>query len=561
MVNVESKAIIDSILGKIGVGRVISVDDKNTAFPGIDDILGHLQSLEAQQLENLLSPFQNLFSRDPEILSGRVREFWDKQDDQAKQTFLERIAMRGDPTGAEVAADAAAVQSLPYLFESWNFKAMDLPQWRAASEGVFAESQHKRTMILFDEDLSDQGGSPIEGLTLIKEALAFTQQEHVICCLLSHKYHMETIHDDWRRVCTENNFPEHRVVIIPKELLVDSPSDFAALIKLASVSQYYVLLKSKVQEIFSKSLEIATDKIQKLNIYDLDQIVFVSSDKEGVWEPDTLIRLLGIFHRSQTREKAISNEDLRTATENIRRISGVSTPITTPPGSALWQILHLENYEDEGPLNELHRPTDLGDIYERAGGRRYILIVPQCDLMVRTKAGFRGVDSDTIKEGIVAELVDVAPKVPSLGWKLDYYLPERTMYADFKKTFSVKLLCLDLCVFNSDGSAQFRIGAQPPNLLIPAWVKRHSVVAKQLQQILKTYQYIDPAGKQKGEFNRLLTKANNEMTFVGTVNPTESSINMNFKRVGRLLTPRSTGLLKAYGEFLNRDAFDHSFIV
>lgn len=100
-----------------------------------------------------------------------------------------------------------------------------------------------------------------------------------------------------------------------------------------------------------------------------------------------------------------------------------------------------------------------------------------------------------------------------------------------------------------------------PDLLIPAWVKRHAVIAKQLQQILKTYEYVDPAGKQKGEFNRLLTKANNEMTFWGTVNPTQGSIDMNFKRVGRLLTPRSTGLLKAYGEFLNRDAFDHSFIV
>lgn len=152
MVNVESKAIIDSILGKIGVGRVISVDDKNKAFPGIDDILGHLQSLESEQLEKLLSPFPKLFSRDPEILSGRVREFWEKQDDQAKQTFLESIAIRGDPTGAEVAADAAAVQSLPYLFESWDFKAMDLPQWRAESKGVFAESQNKRTIILFDED-------------------------------------------------------------------------------------------------------------------------------------------------------------------------------------------------------------------------------------------------------------------------------------------------------------------------------------------------------------------------------------------------------------------------
>jgi hypothetical protein len=177
---------------------------------------------------------------------------------------LERIAVEGDPNGAQVAADAAAIKALPRLFESWDFRAMGLPQWRASADGIFAESQNKKTMILFDEDLSDQGGTQIEGLTLIKEALAVTKEEQVICCLLSHKYHMATIHDDWRRVCTENEFPEHRVVIIPKDLLVDNPSDFAALIKLASVSQHYLALRERIQEIFTKSIETATEKIRKL---------------------------------------------------------------------------------------------------------------------------------------------------------------------------------------------------------------------------------------------------------------------------------------------------------
>ncbi len=561
MVNVEPKAIIDSVLNQIGIARVISVDDKNKLFPEIDDILGHLQSLESEQLEKLLMPFQGLYSHDLETLSIRVRDFWGKQEDQSKHDFLVRISMGSNPAGAEVAADAAAVKSLPHLFESWEFRAMGLSQWRASSQSVFAESQSKKTMILFDEDLSEQGGTDVEGLVLVKEALAATNEQQVICCLLSHKYHMATIHDDWRRVCTENEFPEYRVVIIPKELLVDNPSDFAALIKLASVSKYYVSLRTRIQEIFAASLDAAIDKIRKLNIYDLDQIVFVSSNKEGVWEPDTMLRLLGIFHRCKTRDEAIRNADLRSASESIRRISGISTPVSTQPGAALWDILHLENYEDAGPLNELHRPTDLGDIYEREGGRRYILIVPQCDLMVRTKAGYRGVDSDVVKEGTLAEIVDEAPKNPNLGWKLDYYVPRKTLYVDFKRTFSVKLLCLDLCVFNADGSAQFRTEDPVPELLIPAWVKRHGVVARQFQQILGTYAYLAPTGKQKSEINRLLTKANNEMTFTGKIDAEGKAISMNFKRVGRLLTPRSTALLKAYSEFLNRDAFDHSFIV
>jgi hypothetical protein len=221
--------------------------------------------------------------------------------------------------------------------------------------------------------------------------------------------------------------------------------------------------------------------------------------------------------------------------------------------------MHLENYEDASPLNELHRPTDLGDIYEREGGRRYILIVPQCDLMVRTRGGYRGSDSDTVKEGILAPIEEGEPK-KDLEWRLEYYDSGRAWFVNFKKVFSVKLLCLDLCVFNADGSAKFNPANPIPQLLIPAWTKRHAVITKQLGQIIDTYRYIDPSGKQKSEINRHLTKANIEMTLTGTIDPEARAIVMNFKRVARLLPPRSLALMKAYGEFLNRDAFEHPFI-
>ena len=62
------------------------------------------------------------------------------------------------------------------------------------------------------------------------------------------------------------------------------------------------------------------------------------------------------------------------------------------------------------------------------------------------------------------------------------------------------------------------------------------MIAKQLGQIIgTTYRHIDPSWKQKSEINRHLTKANNEMTLTGNINPDAGSILMNFKRVGRLL--------------------------
>jgi hypothetical protein len=559
LVSTEPRAIIDSILSQIGIRRVISVDDKYTLFPDVADVLGHLQALPIAELEALLGSFPGVFSRDAEIMSERVRAFWMTETEDSKQAFLAKIALSSLADGAQVAADAAAVESLPMLFQSWQFKAMGLSKWRASADTVFQESTTQKTMVLFDEDFSDQGGSQTEGLTLVKQTLAATSEEQVICCLLSHKYHVATIHDEWRRVCDQNAFPEHRVIIIPKELLIDNPADFAALIKLASVSQHYAILRDRIQEVFTASLKVATDRIRLLNLYDLDQIVFVSSNREGVWEPDTMLRLMGIFQQKETRTQAIRDATIRSASESIRRISGISTPISSPPSSALWEILHLENYEDDGLLNELHKPTDLGDIYERQGGRRYILIVPQCDLMVRTKGGFRGSDSDTVKEGVLAEVVEGEPK-KSLGWKLEFYDSTRSVFVDFKRTFSAKLFCLDLCALNSDGSAKFHLDDPLPPLLTPAWAKRQKVIKKQLEQMIGTYRYINPSAKQKGEVSRHMTKASNEMTLTGVLDPDAGSIVMNFKRVGRLLPPRSTALLKAYGEFLNRDAFEHPFI-
>jgi hypothetical protein len=284
--------------------------------------------------------------------------------------------------------------------------------------------------------------------------------------------------------------------------------------------------------------------------------VFQASTREGVWEPDTLLRIFSLFQNRESRKTALASGALRTSSADLRRISKLDTPDDSPETGAVWDINRLENYEEANVLNELHRPIDVGDVFQK-GTKQYILIGPPCDLMVRA-GGWRGTTSDLVKEVILAEVTSRLP-AHGVGWKVDFFDNNHAMFVDFKKTFSAKLACLDLCVFKADGTAKLSTNSTPPVLLIPTWEKRHAVLVEQLRGMIAQYNRISPQASQRQDVERLLTRGDSAGVLSGKIEIGTETLTMNFKRVCRLLPPRSTALVKAYGAFLNRDAFEHPY--
>jgi hypothetical protein len=165
--------------------------------------------------------------------------------------------------------------------------------------------------------------------------------------------------------------------------------------------------------------------------------------------------------------------------------------------------------------------------------------------------------ADAVKEVTLAEISDEDPG--RIGRLVDFFDNKAIAFVNFKKTVSVRLTCLDLCVFNIDGLAKFSLNDPPSELLIPAWEKRHGIIRKELEGILKKFSALNPNAKHRDQVARLLTRADNLEVFTGKLSLEKSNIELNFRRVARLLPPRSTALVKAYCEFLNRDAFEHTF--
>jgi hypothetical protein len=552
---------IKSVLVAAGIKRVVSVDDHYDFLPNVADVQAKVQAMDHAQLRGRLNSCDcgALYSDDPETLSDRVVKFWTNETAARKVDFLFAIGLL--EKGKEQATDARALSRLPTFFTSFDFEPLGLPEWRASKEQIIKRSAGERTLLLFDEDLRGQGGGKDEGLTLIKEALALGGEADFIAGLVSHNYHLPDLHDKAKSLVNDHSLPQHKFTLIPKELLIDkqSATKFAGLIKLTVVTKPYAALIERARKIFIESVEVAGEQIKQMTIYDLDEIIFQSSYKEGVWEPNTLFRLLGIFHRGESQTRAFEDPSLRETSTEIRRISGIETPFKSSPSSDIFRVQHMENYEDADRLNNLHRPTELGDIYEDTNTHeKYILIAPQCDLMVR-KEGYRGDSNDILKDGVLAQIVRGKTHAEGMGWKLDFYVENEEHFVDFKTAFVVRLMDLDLCVFNSNGAATFTIGPQPSPLLIPAWEKRHGVVKNQVAEIVETYRRIAPQDQQADEINRLLTRSNRDSFFKGKINPETANLEYGMKRVMRLLTPRSTALIGAYSKFLDRDAFQHTF--
>ena len=261
----------------------------------------------------------------------------------------------------------------------------------------------------------------------------------------------------------------------------------------------------------------------------------------AAWTTTTLTTSLN----PSTYGQAVSNR--------IRKLSEIATDSVKAPEHRIWPIQRLEMYEDSAYINALHLPIELGDIFERNGGRLFMLIAPPCDLMVRSK----GRRLDSMKEAILAEIIDeVSDERLSVTWELPQFDKTTKRYIDFKKTFSVRLSGLDLCVFNADGTSSITIDQPISGNLIPPWTARYAVLQQELKPIIKK---IEANWKAVAIRSNLLNSLgiDHDGMFVPTVKSSTHTLEYNFKRLARLLSPRSNALLTSYGQFISRSAFEH----
>jgi hypothetical protein len=579
----KARDIIKKLFKHLDIKRVVCVDDQydNTPtlerFKNLYDAYLSLPDGERQPINKL----SNISMNDLDLLDSYQEKFWSNLSDKDKKEILALLQSQSTTKDTEYA------DILKKLLQPYNLKELSLAKWKREEPRLLADSKEAKTLFLFDQDFSKEGGSSTEGIELITHVLSSAGTGTVLCGLLSHTYKPEDEQNELEKYTDNHSENKDRFVFISKQRLNNDPVEFARSIKLTVLSPKFKHLKEETAKIIEEADSLALQRIEQVRVYDFEQIVFQSSFTEGVWEPDTLFRLFGFYHRAFAREKARGRDVLHELAADIRPISIISTDSDLAPQHRSWEIQRFELYEDEKYINNLHMPIELGDIFEvllKAGIKKFILLAQPCDLMIR-KSGNR---KQAVTEVMLAEIVNSEDleknqkdekgkplDKDSYGELLYFNKDGRKAFVSFQQKHSVKLSIVDLCVYQKDGSAILTINDVCPKYVIPTWQKHYDKAEEKARKAIEDYQKLQELCKNLAEDERkyifslasprLLelpmasTTDQSQDIFSGDINPSEGYIRYNLRRCGRLSQARSIALLARFASFLTRDAFEHDF--
>jgi hypothetical protein len=549
-------AAINHLFDTLSIQRVISVDDLYAEEHTPDDLIGLLTATPAAAAN--IPEIKDLdLTVDTDIWADRLRTVWDGLPTERQITILQQV--RG-ATDDNQELDKMVGGVLAQLFTKYEFRPLTLAQWQTEKSTLLDPTTMPSTVVLFDQSFTKEGGTETAGLGLIQDAYALCQHHGLLCGLLSQNYTIEQEFEGWQQLSRDHHLEAHQFVLIAKERLQGRLIGFATQIKLTVLNQQCNDLKQEAIKVLASAHEQAGEQLRAMNIYDFEHIVFRSSYREGIWEPDTLFRIFGLYHRAATRHFAKQSATLSQQASAIRKVSNLPIPSSTTLRHTTWKIQRLELYEDHDHLNNHHLPTDLGDIYQKTNGdKRYMLLAQPCDLMVRNEkeAGRR----PSTYEALLAEIVDEPPNDPAGSAELKYFDPAtgRSAYLHFGRTHTVKLCVLDLCVFRTDGLAVLSTKDTCPDGVIPSWQRYFTALQKDAATLLKRYEAFKKTDKKDKALIAILTKASHKGIVTADIHPQDERVEFHIKRIRRLLQPRAGEILTRYGAYTSRDAFEHDF--
>lgn len=570
----RAKTAVESILNALDVARVVYVDDWNTTTPTLEDTIAAALTIDTTAIQILFPELGELPLDDLDILRQKIRDIWPTLDSDLQSERSKTITATALKLDGNEIDDIANITVLKQIIPRDKLFSLSPSDWDEQQTKWLAESQAYCTLFIFDRDLSRDGGDSESGIKIIASLLAKKDNENIICGLLTHTITPETMFEQWKNLSEEHSISKDRFIVIPKLYLSQSPVLFAQTLKFTALSLDFTNLKHKTNEIIRTAAKVAADRIEKVDIYDLDHIVFQVSANEGLWEPDMLFRLHTMFHRLESRRLAYDTGALETIAAKMRALSRIPTKHDLLPiPSSAWALQREELYESNDHINKNHLPLELGDIFEKHGGesnKKFILLAQPCDLMVRSN----GRRQPELQRVPLAEIV-IADKnePPCYSEEMPYFdlSPTNNWFVKFKYIHFVRDSLLDLCVFNHDGVAKLTVGQNAPSGIRPAWKARHEMLLRGWNKIICKYNMFAPApddspvlkqfkqtGALKNTIDGLLF---GDDLFKGSLVETDEgrSIIFNCKRVGRLSHARAIGLLMSYTATLGRPAYEPGF--
>ncbi len=152
-------------------------------------------------------------------------------------------------------------------------------------------------------------------------------------------------------------------MLIPKDSLKGDQLTFLALIKLVVMNGPANALRRAVRKAYEDCLKDVDVELDKLDVFEFERIVCLSSSIEGVWEPDTLVRIFSLFHKKFVRGSLRNNGDVHDSADYLRKLTSIHVGEWGGPTEMEIALRKLEWFEEAVDINDQHLPLELGDVF------------------------------------------------------------------------------------------------------------------------------------------------------------------------------------------------------
>lgn len=583
----DARLTVKAILDGMKVTTVVSVDDYYISPDELYVTL--LSTLVNARRDHKLDqvgaalPADIRNSRREDMFLRKVRAYWEGLTDEGRLDLIDRT------TGGSVSSsDLVNLDLLSGILPSEvQFYRLTPQQWQERRETLIGVAgPDSRLLCLFDQNLKMANLPDTGGVTLLKGALT-TNSPHMVCGLLTQVVRTTDEMTELRALAKAADLRLDEFLLISKDRLQSGPEHFADGLKLLWLNSLRERLTKELHGISQDADTDARVALNELDVYEFDHVVLRSSEEEGLWEAQTLVRIHDILrrktvqkrvHQERRAEFAALSDQIRT----IREIRIIDTPQYTPSDRVL-RLRLTELFESGEIINQTHVPLDVGDIFLVSNKRYYVMLAQPCDMMIR-KTGSRSAK--------VVALVQVKPKkkreaaapVPGSSgaeeiglsddtnslfeYELDYFgdfvnQPSTSYVVKFREAFRISLNVLDLATYSGDGKCVF----PPPNDIefrLHAPLRAH--VEKltnhwqgEQEQLEKNgYANLDPYLQKAIRYRLTLVDDLEGFSFKVT-QPSGPRLEFPIQRIGRLREPRCTRLLNSYTDFQSRPAEEHDY--
>lgn len=545
--------LIAHLFEVMGIKRVVSVDDD------YEGNLPQLLTLVARLVDAGSSTFAEIIDLEvpDEIWEVSLTDFWEQSTTSEQRGLLASAKKQAGVEDQQEQPDVSFLRPLLPPDDVVEFVAYTPDEWQESRRAVIEEAKNLPTLVLLDRQM---GNSNDAGIRLAETIFDEDHDGKVFVGLLTRTIAKGDEHFQWKKLSEDNaKLKPERFVVMSKDNLGPDPEAFAQPIKLVLMAIPAEKLREEMRATIALGIDHAFSRMLELSPQEFEKMIFGVSMKEGVWEPESLLRVFQILMRQEVRKVMYESRDMRANANVIRELCAV-TPPAPPETAAAIVVAQAERYDQGDHLNPIYLPVESGDVFETASGSHWVLVEQPCDFMVRSD----GTRAPEMFDAYLLPIKDSPPSAQDAGYKLDFYYEDgRPAWAHLNRACSVPVEALDLVAANANGRSSYTMNMEAPAGMWPAWALRFNKVAERLNGTSVVLSDLEKLGK--GQMKSTLRTRLVETLFaghkrsgrkIGVTVDEAGTLKYDLERVRRILQPHSRALLLEYSRFRARDAFD-----